>query len=157
MSSRSESRRVWLAERRRLVDNRYRLGVEAAGEYPVARRVAGTPLLAPADWIPLTPLPLTAVQLEFDPDATFSGVGGATALPLRPDGSRYASYADTIADLARPVVFEDRPTYRLRAADLPRPREGLQAPARRAILDPRRASRLRAAGTGLGLRLARAR
>ncbi|MFG1816085.1 hypothetical protein ACGFIF_20145 [Kribbella sp. NPDC049174] len=58
------------------------------------------------------------MHLEFDPDATFDGPGLETSLPLRPDGTRYASYAETIADLARPAVFENRPTYRLLTADL---------------------------------------
>jgi hypothetical protein len=109
--------------RRYLVDNRYRLGVEAADEYSADRRVAGTPLLAPASWIPAKPVPLTSVRLEFEPDAVFTGVTGLEpvaqrSLPIRPDGSHYESYADAIAELARPAVFENRPTYRLIAADL---------------------------------------
>ena len=126
MSSRSESRRTWLEVRRQLVDNRYRLGMEAAGEYSTDRRVAGTPLLAPAHWIPAAPLALTSVRLEFDPDAAFTRSAARTSLPLRPDGSHYASYAETIADLARPTVFEDRPTYRLLAADLAGPQPVLR-------------------------------
>ncbi|TCO49132.1 hypothetical protein EV646_103110 [Kribbella antiqua] len=107
-----DSRRTWLDVRRYLVDNRYRLGVEAADEFAVDRRVAGTPLLAPASWIPSTPIPLASVELQFEPDAEFSGVTGArAALP-------YGSYAEAIAELAPPAVFENRPTYRLLDADL---------------------------------------
>ena len=47
--------------------------------------------------------------------------------------------------------------HRVRRPHLPRAHQGLQAPARRPHLDPRRAPRLRPAGPRLGLRLARAR
>lgn len=103
---------TWLVERRHLVANRHRLGIEAAGEYPADRRVAGTPLLAPAQWIPADPIPLASVRLEFDPAAA-STVAAPTSLP-----PGYASYAEAVAGLARPAVFENRPTYRLLAADL---------------------------------------
>lgn len=126
-----DSRRAWLEVRRYLLDNRYRLGVEAADEYSADRRVAGTPLLAPAPWIPTRPIPLTSVRLEFEPDAAFTGVTGLEPaarvfLPLRPDGSHHASYAEAIAELAPPTVFEDRSTYRLLAADLAGPRPVLR-------------------------------
>ncbi|MGW1340475.1 hypothetical protein ACWCOV_05435, partial [Kribbella sp. NPDC002412] len=117
MSSPSET---WLEVRRYLVANRYRLGVEAADEFPPACRVAGTPLLAPASWIPPEPVPLTSVRLEFDPDAVFSGVTGV--VPGRP----YATYAEAMAELAPPAVFENRPTYRLLSADLAGPQPVLR-------------------------------
>lgn len=116
MSSRSER---WLEVRRYLVSNRYRLGVEAADDFPAARRVAGTPLLAPASWIPPEPIPLMSVQLEFDPDAAFSGVTGMLPGP-------YETYAEAMAALAPPAVFENRPTYRLLSADLAGPRPVLR-------------------------------
>ncbi len=111
----------WLEVRRELQQNRFRWGVEAAADYPADRRVAGTPLLAASTWIPAQPIPLTSIRLEFEPDAEFHGVTGlepTDALPLRPDGARYSSYADAVADLASPAVFENRPTYRLLSADL---------------------------------------
>jgi len=117
------SRRTWLEMRRYLIDNRYRLAVEAADEYAAHHRVAGTPLLAPASWIPMRPIPLTSVALEFDSEAEFTGVTGyesiaRQSLPLRLDGSQYGSYSQAIAELASPTVFENRPTYRLITADL---------------------------------------
>lgn len=105
---------AWLKVRRQLVENRYQLSVEAAGGYPVDRRVAGTPLLAPASWIPAEPVPLASVRLEFDPDAVFSGV--TEHRESLPHG--YGSYAEAMRELAAPAVFEDRPTYRLISADL---------------------------------------
>ncbi|WP_405055876.1 hypothetical protein OG474_24400 [Kribbella sp. NBC_01505] len=106
---------MWLEVRRQLVENRYRLAVEAADGYPVERRVAGTPLLAPASWIPAEPIPLTSVGLEFDPGAVFTGVTGVGLESLPPG---FASYAEAMRELAPPAVFEDRPTYRLLSADL---------------------------------------
>ena len=114
----------WLEVRRQLLDNRHRWGTEAAADYPADHHVAGTPLLAPKSWIPTRPIPLTSIRLEFDPTATFSGVTGlepSDTLPRRPDGTRYPSYAEAIAALAPPTVFENRPTYRLLAADLAGP------------------------------------
>jgi hypothetical protein len=110
----------WLEVRRRLQSDRHAWGTEAAADYPADHHVAGTPLLAPASWIPPRPIPLTSIHLEYDPDAVFNGVTGheTNAVPLRTDGTPYASYADAIADLAPPAVFENRPTYRLLAADL---------------------------------------
>ncbi|MEV0283843.1 hypothetical protein AB0H36_06930 [Kribbella sp. NPDC050820] len=116
MSSPSET---WLEVRRYLVSNRYRLGTEAAHDFPAASRVAGTPLLAPASWIPPEPIPLMSVQLEFDPDAVFSGVTGVVPGP-------YETYAEAMAALAPPAVFENRPTYRLLSADLAGPRPVLR-------------------------------
>jgi hypothetical protein len=40
------------------------------------------------------------------------------ALPTRADGSRYRCYSDAIGELAAPAIFENRPIYRLLAADL---------------------------------------
>jgi len=119
----------WLEVRRQLQQNRYQWGVEAAADYPADRRVAGTPLLAAPTWIPADPIPLNSIRLEFDPDAEFHGVTGVEptdALPSRADRARYPSYADAVADLASPAVFENRPTYRLLAADLTAPQPVLR-------------------------------
>src|SRR5690242_11119567 len=110
---------AWLEVRRKLVGDRYRLAVEAAAEFPASRRVAGTPLLAPASWIPAKPVPLRSVRLEFDPDAVFAGVTGREARESLPAG--FETYAEAIRTLAPPSVFEDRPTYRLTSADLAGP------------------------------------
>lgn len=117
------SRQLWLRTRRYLVDNRYNLGAEAAESYSVDRQVAGTPLLAPASWLPAAPIPLTSVALDFDSEAQFTGVTGREevareSLPLRLDHSSYGSYSDAMAELAPPAIFENRTTYRLIAADL---------------------------------------
>ena len=46
------SQRDWLRVRSYLQEHRHGLAVDAAGDYPDDRRVAGTPLLAPPDGSP---------------------------------------------------------------------------------------------------------
>jgi hypothetical protein len=117
------SERDWLRVRSYLQEHRYDLAVDAAGDYPDDRRVAGTPLLAAPEWQPAEPVPLQHVALEFAPPAELATVhGGAPLRPDRSDGSCYPSYSDTLRELAAPAVFENRPTYRLTEADLTRPR-----------------------------------
>jgi hypothetical protein len=136
----TRSERDWLRVRSYLQEHRYDLAVDAAGDYPDSRRVAGTPLLAAPGWVPAEPVPLQDVTLAFapaadppltaDPDPALAADpaldGGAAlaggAAPLRPDGTRYPRYSDVLRELAAPAVFENRPTYRLTEADLARPR-----------------------------------
>ncbi len=136
------SQRDWLRVRSYLQEHRYGLAVDAAGDYPADRRVAGTPLLAAPGWQPAEPVPLAAVGLElaaaeFTPPpaaraaapaasaASAAGPGlaaldgaAASLLPERPDGTRYHRYSDVLRDLAAPAVFENRVTYRLTEAQL---------------------------------------
>ena len=117
----------WLRVRSYLQVHRHALAVDAAGDYPDERRMAGTPLLAVPQWQPSEPVPLHDIELEFFPSAAPlpapAGVPLTTsALPERPDGTRYRSYSDALRDLAAPAVFENRPTYRLTEADLTKPR-----------------------------------
>ena len=130
------SQRDWLRVRSYLQEHRHGLAVDAAGDYPDDRRVAGTPLLAAPGWQPAEPIPLAAVGLEltsaeFTPPAAagpaLDGAGpavttldsaAAALLPDRPDGTRYLRYSDVLRDLAAPAVFENRVTYRLTEAQL---------------------------------------
>lgn len=126
-STLTASQQDWLRVRRYLTDHRYVLAQSAAGEYPEAYQVTGTPLLAADTWLPSEPLPLDRIDLELESGADFAGLSGSEPLsasvrPFRADGTRYSSYASAMADLAAPAVFEDRSTYRLRAADLSRGR-----------------------------------
>ncbi|HEX7661220.1 MAG TPA: XRE family transcriptional regulator [Pseudonocardiaceae bacterium] len=120
------SEQEWLRIRGYLREHRYDLAVSAADEYSDSMRVVGTPLLAAATWIPVEPLPLDSIDLDFQPDLDTVDVAAAAgavapALPQRPDGSRYDRYSQVIGELAAPAVFENRPTYRLIEADLSRP------------------------------------
>ncbi len=123
MTGRTPSEAAWLRVSAFSFSERYALAVLAAGDYPPALRVAGTPLLAPPAWRLPAPVPLGTVRLEFRPDAPGPDVPDLAvlapgALPLRADGTRYRRYSDVIAALAAPSVFENRPTYRLIEADL---------------------------------------
>jgi hypothetical protein len=146
-----DSQRRWLAVRGFLNSRRHRLGLAALQMYPQAWRVAGTPLLARPGWLPAAPVPLEKVTLTWrggGPAAPVDGngpgrssatplavAGGgpefAGVLPLRDDGSRFSCYADAVAALARPGLFEDRTCYRLLdAAATPRGAELAFGPGR---------------------------
>ena len=123
------SERDWLAVRSYLSEHRHELADAAAGDYPPGRRVAGTPLLAAPGWAPAGPVPLRDISLELA-DASLADTGlddtGPAAefdvatplLPWRADGTRYARYSEAMAELAAPLVFENRVTYRLSEAEL---------------------------------------
>lgn len=117
------SERDWLEVREYLQRNRYELGQAVAAEYPGTLKVNDTPLLSRPPWLPVNPLPLDAVDLEFRPDEPFTGLTGTEPITegVRPDrsgDSRYPTYSAAMAELAAPAVFENRSTYRLLDADL---------------------------------------
>ena len=133
------SQRDWLRVRSYLAEHRHGLALEAAGDYPADRRIAGTPLLAAPGWQPAEPVPLPEVGLELTPaearppaagpppagpavlpvpDGAALDGAAAALLPERPDGTRYLRYSDVLRDLAAPAVFENRVTYRLTEAAL---------------------------------------
>jgi hypothetical protein len=120
---RTDSQQRWLRISDHLRQHRYSLGVRAAEQYPDAARVAGTPLLAAPGWQPSAPVPLARIRLELQPEAGRPVVPDVAAyaplaLPSRPDGRRYQRYSDVVGELATPAIFENRPIYRLLAADL---------------------------------------
>ena len=126
------SERDWLAVRSYLSEHRHELADAAAGDYPPDRRVAGTPLLAAPGWQPAAPVPLGDISLELADasldDASLADAGRAAEfdvatplLPRRADGTRYARYSEAMAELAAPLVFENRGTYRLTEAELSGP------------------------------------
>src|SRR4051795_6472963 len=109
----TDDEREWLRVRAHLRQHRYELAVSAAaGLYPDVPRAAGTPLLTSASWMPSEPIPLQdiALGLSLDTSPTF-------AVPARADGGS-PRYSDLVCRLAKPAVFENRPTYRLLGADL---------------------------------------
>ncbi|MFV2174731.1 hypothetical protein ACFHW2_01015 [Actinomadura sp. LOL_016] len=105
----------WRDERAELNAARARLGEIADGLYPGVPRVAGTPLLCRDGWVPDAPVPLGDVRLEWDPRPAPPAVADP------PDGlpRGHRTYAQALGALAPPKVFEDRPAYRLVAADPP--------------------------------------
>jgi hypothetical protein len=116
------SERDWLRVRSYLTEHRHDLAVSAADDYLPGARVAGTPLLAAQPWRPAAPIPLRDIGLELTAAAAGPPVpGGGVTVPLRParaDRTRYRRYSDAMRELAAPLVFENRATYRLISADL---------------------------------------
>jgi hypothetical protein len=118
------SERAWLTVRSYLVEHRYDLAVAAAEDFPPDRRMAGTPLLAAPGWQPPAPVPLGDIRLELsdaDPKTPAEAFGSEVTtpfLPWRAGGRRYRRYSEAMGELAAPLVFENRATYRLTAADL---------------------------------------
>jgi hypothetical protein len=115
-----ESVARWRQVRAVLRDNRHRLSGVAAELYPGLPRAGGTDLLCRAEWLPPRPVALDAVALAWDPgapDPVADGTGPASA-HVRPAGGGYPAYADAIAALDAPALFENRPCYRLIRGDL---------------------------------------
>jgi hypothetical protein len=61
----TSSERDWLGVRSYLAEHRDGLAVDAAGDYPPAARIAGTPLLAAPGWRPDAPVRLQDMLREF--------------------------------------------------------------------------------------------
>jgi hypothetical protein len=119
----TDSPEHWRAARAGLNQRRHLLTQAAARLYPDAARVGTTALLCRPEWIPSQPLGLGEMKLawaEHPPPAAVTGAEPASARvrPLRADGSRYPGYADAIAALDPPALFDNRPSYRLLAARL---------------------------------------
>ena len=112
------SERDWLTVRSYLAEHRYDLAVDVAQDYPPERRLAGTPLLAAPGWRPPAPLPLQDISLELRDAAPAVAEVTTPLLPRRADGTPYRRYSEAMAELAAPLVFENRATYRLTEADL---------------------------------------
>ncbi len=112
------SERDWLTVRAYLAEHRYDLGVDAAGDYPPDRRMAGTPLLAAPGWLPPAPVPLRDIRLELRDGGPAGADVSTPFLPRRADGTPYRRYSEAMSELAAPLVFENRGTYRLTEADL---------------------------------------
>jgi hypothetical protein len=123
-SDSDSSQERWLRVRAYLRAHRHGLAVAAAQDYPQWTKVAGTPLLTAAGWLPPAPVPLLSIGLAYRPDAGFHGVTGTepaarAVLPERPDGGpRFRRYSEAVGELAAPALFADRPTYRLLHAEL---------------------------------------
>jgi hypothetical protein len=118
-----DSPECWRAARAGLNQRRHPLTQAAARFYPGTARVGTTPLLCRPQWIPSRPLAVDEVRLTWaghPPAAAVTGAEPASAhvRPLRADGRRYRGYADALAALDPPAAFENRPSYRLLAADL---------------------------------------
>jgi hypothetical protein len=107
----------WRHVRGVLRKHRHELSAVAARLYPDVPRAGATNLLCRPDWVPGRPLALDDLPLswaEGTPPVT-DGRGPAAA-HVRPNGA--GSYADAVAGLDRPALFENRVCYRLVEASL---------------------------------------
>ncbi|HEY3953739.1 MAG TPA: hypothetical protein VGM53_10210 [Streptosporangiaceae bacterium] len=118
----ADSAQHWRCVRRHLNAHRYELAARAAELYPKDLRVGSTRLLAQPDWVPSQPLELDQIRLDWTghapPGADVTGPLTGHLRPLRPDGRRYAGYAEALAGIERPTLLENRPIYRLLSASL---------------------------------------
>ena len=117
------SQEEWCRGRRDLNRRRGELARTAAGLYRSEFHVGGAPFIAPRSWMTEAPTPLHAVTLEWECGTVAPEVDGTEAeahrvLPLRVPGRRFDRYTTAIRYLDRPSLFENRPSYRLLAADL---------------------------------------
>src|SRR5580704_17547104 len=113
----------WREERTYLNAHRHELAVRAQQLYPEAWRLEGTPLLARASWLPESPLPLDQVVVSWQAEVAGAGVTGrepasSGVRPLRAAGGQYACYADSVRELSRPRLFEDRVCYSILSVDV---------------------------------------
>lgn len=116
------SEEQWRATRQYLTQHRRELTLAASERYPGQTRVYGTPLLTRPEWLPSRPMRLTDVELSLGTESACASVPGEgpeseNVRPLRPDGSRYPTYAAAVETLNRPKLFENRICYRLLDAD----------------------------------------
>jgi hypothetical protein len=116
------SRDTWLRTRTYLNAHRHELTDAALRDFKAEEFIPGTRLLARPGWIPDRPVPLQHVQLTWAAEAPAAPISGAAAeldriRPLRDDGTPYRRYADAVASLARPRLFENRVCYRLLDVD----------------------------------------
>ena len=114
----SASRQRWRAVRRYLNRQRHMLTLVASTLYPDAPRVEATPLLAMPGWLPAEPIALDGVELAWSQQAPSPGVDGtgpesSGVRPLRGPGEPYRCYAEAVAELDPPRLFENRRCYRL--------------------------------------------
>lgn len=120
------SHREWLATREILNRHRTALTQAAFRLYPTKMRLGSTGLLTQDFWRLPAPVDLSTVHLTWDGHATPPTVNGQQAevlpvLSLHKPGRHYTRYHRAMHDLDRPRLFENRPCYRLLAAQLSPP------------------------------------
>jgi Helix-turn-helix domain len=112
------SQEAWCTVRRHLIRHRTQLAKQAVKLYNPAWRVMHAPALAQPNWLPLRPMPIETVTLEWVSDPPRPVITGHEAelrpvLPLRTPGHAFSQYTSVIRYLSPPSLFENRPTYRL--------------------------------------------
>lgn len=119
------SQNQWRATRREL--NRYRadMAKAAVALYSQGLRIPGTNLIASPDQVPIQPIDLDEIELEWASGPHARAIWGVepdvrACLPLREPLRRFDRYTAAIRYLEPPMLFENRPSYRLLDASLNR-------------------------------------
>lgn len=114
----NEAASEWQLVRRKMNRNRSRLTKMVADLYWDPVRIEGTTCITLPDWMPPSPVDLSAIELSWKQDAVPPEVNGqeAEAAAYRaagPEGEPYRRYSQAISALARPALFDNRGSYRL--------------------------------------------
>ncbi|GAA0694652.1 transcriptional regulator [Streptomyces thermocarboxydus] len=120
-----ESRKVFVKQRTDLRQRHGPLCETAAGLHlrarPALERIGGSSLLWEPAMRPPAPVPLSAVRLDWSdaPPPVNSRLLAAArrCLPKESKRRRYERYSAAMETLARPALFENRPSFRLIHAD----------------------------------------
>jgi hypothetical protein len=103
--------------------NHAKLHARAVELYAPSWRLPQAPMLSQPSWLPDTPIALEDVELEWEPNPPKPIIVGQepevrSLLPLRTWRQAFPSYSSAIRYLGPPVLFENRPCYRLLGATL---------------------------------------
>lgn len=114
----SDAASEWQLVRRKMNRNRSRLTKMVADLYWDPVRIEGTTCITLPDWMPPSPVDLSAIELSWKQDAAPPEVNGQEpeAAPYRaagPESKPYRRYSQAISALARPALFDNRGSYRL--------------------------------------------
>jgi hypothetical protein len=112
------SQHDWRQTRRYLNGHRSDLAKAAIGLYRREARIGPTALLSAPEWLPAKPIELGRVELGWNDDPPAATIDGtepeAHALcPLRSSTQRFDRYTASIRYVDTPLLFENRPSYRL--------------------------------------------
>jgi len=117
------SQRSWHDVRKYVGRNQTKLHTRAVELYAPSWRLPQAPMLSQSSWLPDTPIALEDVELEWKPNPPKPIIVGQepevrSLLPLRTQRQTFPSYSSAIRYLRPPVLFENRPCYRLLDATL---------------------------------------
>ncbi len=114
-----KSQERFIKIRKYLSDNRLYLAQIALKYYPESV-LKGTPLIH-KDWVPKVPLLLDKIKLDLDRNSSYQEDYNSCWsrqlkklwLPHSKGGIRYEKYTEAIKELNKPLLFDDRDSYRL--------------------------------------------
>src|SRR5258708_3101231 len=105
----TDSEQAWARTHSYLREHRTELDLAAAAGYPDAHRVAESGLLARREWLPIAPIPLDHISLEWsraEESPSTARLPHSSILPTRACGRPYETYSAAVGEIAAPAVFE---------------------------------------------------